>query len=244
MGGIHGFATWGAWLPESDVYVAVLSNHPNGAVGPGYVGRQMAAAAIGNPFPDRVTIEVDPQTLAGYVGVYRIDDESARAVTLEDGKLYTQRTNSGRFEIFPFAEDAFFYKQTFTHLTFERDADGTVSRMLMYANGGDEPEPAEREAGGGPEARAVAVVSPELYDLWAGTYRLQPGFDLVVTRDGDRLISQATGQAAVELHPASAIRYFLKEVAAEVEFIAGDDGRATEAVLYQGGQEIHAARVD
>ena len=204
----------------------------------------MAAKAVGDPLPDHVPIEVDSQTLSGYVGVYRIDETNTRAVTLEDGQLYTQRSGSGRFEVFPYAEDAFFYKRTFTHLTFERATDGSVSRMLMYSNGSEDAEPAEREDDAAPEARAEAVVSPELFDLWVGTYRIQPGFDLVVTRDGDRLITQATGQPAFELHPASASRYFLKEVDAELEFVSGDDGRAKEVVLYQGGQEVHAARVD
>jgi hypothetical protein len=48
-------------------------------------------------------------------------------------------------------------------------------------------------------------------------YELQPGFNLVIIRDGDRLISQATGQQAVEIYPASATRYFLKVIPAEVD---------------------------
>jgi CubicO group peptidase (beta-lactamase class C family) len=243
-GGIHGFSTYAAWLPESEVYVAVLSNHPQNAVGPGYVARQMLAEAIGKPFPQRNPIEIAAEKLADFVGVYRVDENSTRAVTLEDGRIYTQRTGRGRLEIFPYAEDAFFYKQSFTHLEFERDADGAVTGMLMYRNGADEAEPAEREGDPAAPVREVATVSPELYDLWAGTYQIQPGFNLVITRDGDRLISQATGQPARELHPVSATRYFLKEVEAELEFVTGDDGRAEEAVLYQGGQEIHAARTD
>jgi len=39
-------------------------------------------------------------------------------------------------------------------------------------------------------------------------------------------------------------RYFITEVEAEIDFVPGDDGRARELVLYQGGRELKAARVD
>ena len=243
-GGIPGFSTYATWLPESGVFVAVLSNHPESTIGPGYVAQQMAAEAIGDPFPQRTPISLDAETLADYVGIYRIDGETTRTVILEGGQLYTQRSGSSRHEIFPHAEDAFFYQQTLTHLTFERAADGTVSAMLLYADGGDEPEAAERVEGSVVESRVAAEVSAELYDLWAGTYQLRPGFELVITRDGDQLFSQATGQPPFELHPSSTVRFFVKEFEAELEFIAGDDGRGREVVLYQGGQELHAERVD
>ena len=80
--------------------------------------------------------------------------------------------------------------------------------------------------------------------MWAGSYELQPGLTMVVSRDGDRLMSRVTGQGAVELHPASTTRYFVREVASEVEFVPGGDGRAAEIVLSQGGQQVRAPRVD
>lgn len=246
-GGIHGFSTYAMWLPEEKVYVAVLSNIPSNPVRPDQVALQMAAEAIGKPFPRREAIEVDPETLEEYVGVYRIDDETTRAVTLDDGKLYTQRTGGQRLEIKPHAEDAFFYEQSFTHLTFERDADGHVTAMHMFANGAEEAEVAVRLAGeAAPKApeREVADVSPELYDLWAGRYEIAPGFVMEIRREGDSLITQATGQPGFEIYPASMRRYFVKDFPAEIEFFPGADGRAEAIVLYQGGREIRAERVD
>ena len=246
-GGIPGFVTNALWLPESKVYVAVLSNWPEHPVGPTRLARQMAAAAMGKPFPTHVPIEVDAETLQSYVGTYRIDDESTRAVVFEGGKLFTQRSGGPRFEVLAHAEDAFYYPQTFTHLTFERDASGAVTAMHMFHDGGDEAEVASRiaddEAPAVPE-RETAQVSPEIYDLWAGVYEIRPGFELTIRREEDRLISQATGQPPFELHPASLHRYFVKEFPAELEFEPGDDGRAKSVTLHQGGQEIPATRID
>jgi hypothetical protein len=245
-GGIHGFATYALWMPGARVFVAVLSNSPGNQPGPGFVARQMATHAAGNPFPSRVAIELGEEKLQDYVGVYTIKEDQSRSVTVENGRLHTQRTSGSRLDALPHAVDAFFYERSFTHFTFERDSSGKVVRMLMYHNGAAEPEVATR-TGNNEKAlndRPEAEVSPEIYDLWAGIYEIQPGFNLVITRDGDRLISQATGQQAFELHPLSVTRYFLKEVDAEIEFEAGDDGRAKVLTLFQGGQEVQALRVD
>jgi len=240
-GGIHGFSTFATWLPESEIFVTVLAN--NQEADPEYVARQMAAAAAGNPYPERSAIELPQEKLAEYVGVYRFDEDVTRAFIVEEGRTYTDYNGSGRFESFAHAEDAFFYTPGFTYFEFQRDEDGRVARMLRYTDGKDEPEVAEKVTAE-PEAPAVEIaeVSPELYDLWAGTYTLQPGFDLVISRDGERLMAQPTGQSAIELSPTSSTRYVDPENGAEIEFEPGLDGRAAALVLYQEGQEMRAPR--
>ncbi len=243
-GGIHGFATYGMWLPESRVYVAVLSNNPSNPVSPNLLATELAAEAIGKPYPKREAIELDESALQEYTGVYRIDDDTTREVTVADGQLFTQRTGGRRLPALPHAEDAFFYERNRTHFVFERDAAGAVVRMLMYQQGSEEAEVAVRVADVAAEAPETVDVSPELYDLWAGEYELAPGFVLTIRREDDRLISQATGQPAFELHPSSMTRYSVQEFPAEIEFVQGDDGRAAEVILHQNDQEVHALRID
>ncbi|MCG8455305.1 MAG: serine hydrolase, partial [Holophagales bacterium] len=210
-GGIFGFSTYAMWVPDSKVFVAVLSNHPGNETRPSYLAYQLAALALGDPFPEREALELPAEELEDFVGVYRIDDATTRAVTLEEGQLYTQRTGGPRFPIFPHGDDDFFYRQSFTHLSFERDAEGRVAAMHMYPDGASEAEICPRieeapDSAAGGAGREVAEVSPELYDLWAGTYEVGPGFHLTIRREGDRLISQATGQAPFELFPTSTTR--------------------------------------
>ena len=87
---------------------------------------------------------MDSEKTPEYLGVYRIDDHDTRSVTLEDGHMFTQRTGGGRSEILAHGEDAFFYPNTFTHLTFDRDSSGRVVSMSMHHDGADMGEPAER----------------------------------------------------------------------------------------------------
>jgi hypothetical protein len=73
---------------------------------------------------------------------------------------------------------------------------------------------------------------------------MDSGSTLKVRRDGDQLFVQLTGQPEFEVFPSSPTRYFLKVVDAEIEFTAGDDGLAKTVVIYQGGTEETASRVD
>jgi CubicO group peptidase (beta-lactamase class C family) len=141
-GGIHGFSTSGIWIPEEEVYVAVLSNSES--VSPDFVTTRMAFDAAGADYPRLSAVALDLEKIADYVGVYRIDDQNTCSVTSEDGRLYTQRTGGGCLEILAHSEDAFFYPNTFTHLMFERDTSGRVVSMSMYHRGTDTAELAER----------------------------------------------------------------------------------------------------
>jgi hypothetical protein len=54
-------------------------------------------------------------------------------------------------------------------------------------------------------------------------------------------MSQATGQAKVELFATSETRYFLKVEPVEVEFVPNPSG-TFDLVVYQGGQKLPGKR--
>jgi CubicO group peptidase (beta-lactamase class C family) len=241
-GGIFGFSTHALRLPDERVYVAVLSNDTGKPVRPGYVAQKIAAMVVGDPFPDRVAIERPASELEEYTGVYRIDEETTRTVTLIEGGLFTQRTGGERLPIEPEGGDAFFYPGSFTYLAFERDAGGEITHMLLYPEGGPEPERAEHTDEPLPQGPERAEVDPALFDRYVGVYELQPGFELTVTREGDALFVQATGQQRFELIPTSDTEYHVPAVDATLRFVVTAEGPAEKAVLVQGGREMEAAR--
>jgi serine-type D-Ala-D-Ala carboxypeptidase/endopeptidase len=77
-----------------------------------------------------------------------------------------------------------------------------------------------------------------------GRYQLAPNFILTVTREGDHLFSQATGQGKVELFAETVKDYFLKAVDAQVTFETEAQGRATGLVLHQNGVNLQAKRIE
>jgi hypothetical protein len=98
----------------------------------------------------------------------------------------------------------------------------------------DQPAPKERE---------VAKVDPAIYDAYVGEYELVPGFVLTVTRDGDKLLTQATGQQRLEIFPESETEFFLKVVDAQLTFVKDADGKVNQVILHQGGRNMPAKRI-
>ncbi len=63
-----------------------------------------------------------------------------------------------------------------------------------------------------PKEHKEARVNPKLFDGYVGRYELEPEFILTVTREGDQLFFEATGQHKLQIFPESDREYFLKPV--------------------------------
>jgi CubicO group peptidase (beta-lactamase class C family) len=88
--------------------------------------------------------------------------------------------------------------------------------------------------------RKEVTVADTVLQKYTGKYELAQGFILTITRDGNSLFGQGTGQGKVQLFAESSSKFFLKVVDAEVEFIKDEKGRVIKAILYQNG--IHDAK--
>jgi serine-type D-Ala-D-Ala carboxypeptidase/endopeptidase len=88
-----------------------------------------------------------------------------------------------------------------------------------------------------------ATVDPKWFDGFVGHYQLAPNFILVISREGDRLFVQATGQPKFEIFPETDRDYFLKVVDAQITFVIDANGRAAELILHQNGRDLHGKRL-
>jgi hypothetical protein len=214
--------------------------------GPGQLSLKIGALLAGNPYPEFQRVELSEDLLKRYVGVYRIDDDTTRTVTLEDGELYTLRSNSVRMHAVPYSENSFFYPGELDHFDVGMGDGGQGSHMVMYPDGSKNGVRADMtdEEPVVPDRPEVATVDPAIYDRYVGRYELVPGFILEVTREGDRLFTQATNQGKVEVFPSSETGFFLKVVEARLEFEVEGDGPAVAVTLFQGGQEVRGERLE
>ncbi len=85
-------------------------------------------------------------------------------------------------------------------------------------------------------------VDVETLKQYVGVYALAPTFDIAITLEDGKLMTQATGQAKFEIFAKSQTRFFLKVVPAEVEFVKNADGKFDSIILYQGGRETVAKK--
>jgi hypothetical protein len=93
-----------------------------------------------------------------------------------------------------------------------------------------------------PTQHKEVKVDPKLFDGYVGTYQITPAFALAVTRDGNHLFMQATGQPKFEIFPESDRDFFVKVVDAQITFVTDGQGQAAELILHQGGRDQHAKR--
>jgi CubicO group peptidase (beta-lactamase class C family) len=92
--------------------------------------------------------------------------------------------------------------------------------------------------------RKQIQVDPKVFDGYAGRYQLMPNAIVTVTREGNHLYSQVNTQPKSEIFPEAENDYFMKDADAQITFVTDSQGRTTELVLHQNGQDRHAKRIE
>ncbi len=77
---------------------------------------------------------------------------------------------------------------------------------------------------------------------FVGTYQLGPLVMAAITREGDQLSIQLTGQQKFKIHPVSNTRFVCRVVDAAVIFESNPEGEVTRLVLDQNGLKLPAPR--
>ena len=88
------------------------------------------------------------------------------------------------------------------------------------------------------------VVAPEILQTFVGKYQLAPSFIITITRDGEKLMAQATGQQGFEIFPMSETKFFYKVVDAQITFNLNEAGEVESLMLHQGGRNVPGRKVE
>jgi len=92
------------------------------------------------------------------------------------------------------------------------------------------------------EGKEIKVDS-SAYDTYVGDYEIAPNFILTVTREGDKLLGQATGQGKLELESVSQTQFVVPAVKAIISFEKDSSGKITGLVLTQNGRTMKAKKI-
>lgn len=135
-GGIEGFNTHMAYDPDRRLAVIVLGNMNGPAA---QLGTNLMTLARGGTVvlnEERQAISVAPDTLRAYEGVYELTPDFAITISVANGKLEAKGTGQSALEMQAEAPDAFFNRAIDAQITFNRDASGTVSGLVLHQGGG------------------------------------------------------------------------------------------------------------
>jgi len=139
-GAINGFVSYGVHIPESKVYVAMLLNRGGGA-NPAYLSEKVAAIAMGKPHKEMKVITLDNAALDKHIGIYKLDEKTHRIVTRKGNQLFIQRTGGGKGTISAASATEFFLPNSFTTFTFETDASGETTHLVVSQASGTDKSP-------------------------------------------------------------------------------------------------------
>jgi hypothetical protein len=154
-------------------------------------------------------------------------------------------TGLRKLPIFPEGEREYFYKAVAAQITFVTDDQRRVSELLLHQNGHDVR--AARIGDVPALDRKQASVDPATFDGYVGWYEPPPPRNIAtVTRDGDHLFVQETGQARSKLIPRSAVGYVAGGGSGpDILFEPAEQGRPSALILYDEARgAVRATWVD
>ncbi len=93
-----------------------------------------------------------------------------------------------------------------------------------------------------PPRRRAAKVDPDVYDAYVGRYEINPSVAIDVTREGDQLAVQATGQAKDFAVPESDTTFFSRISPSRLSFVKDGSGVVNRLVIHDGDRDIPAVR--
>jgi CubicO group peptidase (beta-lactamase class C family) len=230
-GGYHSFV---AFDPVAKIGVVVLTNHAAAVEPLGY------AILAGKPLPERAVSAKPAEALAPYLGNYPLTPAFVMAVTAEGDQLFVQATNQPRLKLKPVSTDRYATEGVEAEVSFERNAAGKVTALVLHQNGLDQRAPhlAPDEK---PVAPKEIALTAEDLDAYLGRYQLGPVV-FTVTRDGTRLFAQLTGQGKAPVFASAKDEFFYKIVNAQLSFVR-EGGKVVALILHQNGRDQRAERV-
>lgn len=88
-----------------------------------------------------------------------------------------------------------------------------------------------------------AKVDAAVFDTYVGEYQLSPTFVIRVFREGEKFMTQATGQGKVEIVPESETTFYPTAFSAKITFVKDEEGKVTGLKLNQGGRETTGKKI-
>jgi len=136
-GGYHSYL---ALRKEPPIGVVVLGNMAGGTVDQIAVRLlDLLAGKEPKPLPLKVPVRVGPAILDQYVGNYEMYPNFVLAVTRQGDRLWVQATNQPRLGIYAESEAKFSYRAVDAQITFVRNKEGKVDKLILHQHGLDLP---------------------------------------------------------------------------------------------------------
>jgi CubicO group peptidase (beta-lactamase class C family) len=235
-----------AFSRQTDGHVSGLVLHQDGqdvaAVRTSAVATTPTAAPSPAATPAPSPSAVETENLDEYVGTYDSGQGLSFVVTRSGTQLMIQLTGQPAAPVYESAKDKFYYKIVDAQIEFVRDAGGKVAKLVLHQHGNTITAARPGVALPQPSFPPVVTLDSATLDSYVGTYVASPAAAFTVMRNGDQILIQLTGQAAIPIYPSAKDAFYCKLVDAHVTFVRDAGGKITQLILHQNGRDIPAVR--
>jgi CubicO group peptidase (beta-lactamase class C family) len=241
-GGLHGFLSYLMRLPQETFTICILANcaPPFPGLDPASLSRDIAEFFLWERLDPRVThkvvADISPEALDAMLGRYDYGF-GVLTVSRKGDRMYARLSGQPEHEIYAKSENQFFWKVVEAEVNFVKDEHGKVVKAV-HTQGGQTIHAPRLE-----DVQAIRLPS-EALDAVAGRYDYGGGAILMVTREGQRLFAQLTGQPRFEIFAKSETVFFWQAVNAQVRFEKDSSGQVRKAVHHQSGRAFDAPKLD
>jgi CubicO group peptidase (beta-lactamase class C family) len=81
------------------------------------------------------------------------------------------------------------------------------------------------------------------FDAYVGDYQVTPNLVLTISREGDKLFGQLTGQGKLAIEPVSDEQFTIPQVKANISFEKDSAGKVVGLLLTQGARTVNARKI-
>lgn len=258
-GGTGGYRTFAGFVRETGKGVVVLTNSNKGADDIGFhlLDPQAKLIEVKKSLTTAIRKAIDASGPENAWSVYsKVKEEGTEVYDLSESEInnlgyyYLESGNTpAAIAVFKINVDAFpksfnvydSYGEALMKDGQKEAAIANYQKSLELNPGNTQGREMLKKMGAEPKMMEVVMEESKL-ETFVGTYQIQPGFAIEITRQGKQLFGQATGQGKFELFPTSETKFYVKIVEAQVEFVE-EDGKVVSLTLYQNGQSIPGKKV-
>ncbi|MEO6734392.1 MAG: serine hydrolase [Ferruginibacter sp.] len=235
-GGLHGFLTQLAYYPKEKMTVVMFVNTSEPEVN--FDPNKIAETFLWDKMDKQTSYIVSstkPKNLQLYTGRFEISNVGVLTVTTADDKLFAQISGQPKFEIFPLADDEFFWKVVEARLKFFKDEKGMISHTVLFQNG------MELKGQKLPEEHIVEI-NPAILDNYIGKYKFK-NLVLTITKENDKLFVEPAGQSKQQMLPTSDTDFVIKEINAKISFVKDKSGKVNMFKLNMNNTNSEVPRI-
>lgn len=133
-GSTLGYSSHSIYLPDSQTFVVVLANsdgvNGGGWIAPATVAGKLTATLLALPIPDYKYVPIPEVSASRYIGDYRLDKDTIRKISFNNGQYFYQRNDDQRYKVIPMGNDSFYFEDTQNH--FKINNAGNKKRSMDF----------------------------------------------------------------------------------------------------------------